>query len=255
MSNTLVMSKEVLMEKSKSEMKQGIEVPSRSTREKVALTCAILFSQGHDSGLAGQITARADEEGVYYTQPFGHGFDEISTDNLLKVDVHLNVVAGDGVPNPANRFHSWIYQARPDVNCIIHTHPTHISALSMLAIPLKVAHMDTCLLYDDIAFLESWPGVPVGNEEGKIISGVLGKKRAALLAHHGLVIAGRSVEEACMLAIQCERAAKLQLLAQSAGEIKDIDPGLAKEAHDWVLQEKRSQLGFEYYCRRIERSF
>ncbi|WP_444995193.1 aldolase [Aliikangiella sp. IMCC44359] len=251
MSNTLIMEKQALMQKSRTEMQNKLTIQPRSKKQKVALTCRILFSQGHDSGLAGQITARAEQDNEYYTQPFGFGFDEISTSNLIKVNQHLEVIEGDGMPNPANRFHSWIYRARPDVQCIIHTHPIHISALSMLETPLKVSHMDACMLYDDIAFLEKWPGVPVGNEEGEIISKVLGNKRAALLSHHGLVIAGSSIEEACMLAIQCERAARLQLLAQSSGEIKEIDPELAKEAHDWILQEKRSQAGFEYFSRRI----
>ncbi|MDO2305726.1 class II aldolase/adducin family protein, partial [Escherichia coli] len=37
------------------------------------------------------------------------------------VDEDLNVLHGHGMANPANRFHSWVYRARPDVNCIIHT--------------------------------------------------------------------------------------------------------------------------------------
>jgi len=254
MSTTLTMDKQSIMEKSRAELAQKLPEGRWTEKQKVALTCRILFAQGHDSGLAGQITARGENPDEYYTQPFGFGFDEITAETLLKVNEDLEVIEGEGMPNPANRFHSWIYRARPDVRCIIHTHPPHISALSMLERPLKVSHMDTCMLYEDVAFLAKWPGVPVGNEEGKIISGVLGDKRVALLCHHGLVVAGTSIEEACMLAIQCERAAKMQLLAEAAGEIQDIDPALAREAHDWILQDKRSKAGFAYYARRVQRS-
>ncbi len=124
-------------------------------RQKLALTCRILFEGGHDSGLAGQITCRAEEPGTYYTQQLGLGFDEISASNLLRVDEDLKVLQGQGMANPANRFHSWVYRARPDVNCIIHTHPLHAAALSMLEVPLAVSHMDLCPLYDDCAFLPS----------------------------------------------------------------------------------------------------
>ncbi|MDE1715972.1 aldolase [Chromobacterium amazonense] len=254
MADTMKMDKQSLIERAKVQMERHLGAPAWSLREKVALTCRILFAQGHDSGLAGQITARADLPGEYYTQRLGLGFDETTAGNLLRVNADLDVLEGDGMPNPANRFHSWIYRARPDVRCIIHTHPTHISALSMLGRPLKIAHMDACMLYDDVAFLPQWPGVPVGNSEGEIISGVLGDKRAALLAHHGLVVACHSVEEACMMAIQCERAARLQLLAEAAGEIREVEPALAREAHDWILQEKRSQAGFAYYARRALRA-
>ncbi len=122
------------------------------------------------------------------------------------------------MPNPANRFHSWLYRARPDLNCIVHSHAPHASALAMLEVPLTISHMDTCVLYDQTAFLEKWPGIPVGNEEGEIISTALGDKKAILLSHHGLLVAGSSVEEACVLGVMFERAARLQLLAMAAAK-------------------------------------
>ncbi|WP_338057121.1 class II aldolase/adducin family protein [Streptomyces yunnanensis] len=123
---------------------------------------------------------------------------------------HLPPAGSSGhMPNPANRFHSWIYRKRADVNCIIHTHPLHTAALAMLEVPLMVSQMDTTPLYDDCAFLKDWPGVPVGNEEGEIISAALGDKRAVLLAHHGQLVTGSTIEEACTLALLIERAARL----------------------------------------------
>lgn len=71
-----------------------------------------------------------------------------------------------------------------------------------------------------------------------------------LLAHHGHVVAGASIEEACSLAVLIERAAKLQLLAMSAGTIAELPERLAREAHDWTLTPKRSEANFAYYARR-----
>ncbi|KAG1169332.1 hypothetical protein G6F35_017324 [Rhizopus arrhizus] len=65
-----------------------------------------------------------------------------------------------------------------------------------------------------------------------------------------MLIAAGSVEEACVLALQFERAARMQLLAMSAGKIQPIPPALGHEAHDWILTPKRSQVGFSYYARR-----
>ncbi|EHK65909.1 aldolase [Achromobacter arsenitoxydans] len=253
MADTMHLGKDELIARAQAEMQRQFDTPQWSLRERLALTCRILFDGGHDSGLAGQITARATEPGRYLTQRLGLGFDEITASNLLLVDEDLRVQEGGGMPNPANRFHSWIYRARPDVNCIIHTHPLHVASLSMLEIPLEVSHMDNCPLYDDVAFLKDWPGVPVGNEEGEIISKALGAKRAILLSHHGMLIAAGSVEEACVLALQFERAARMQLLAMSAGKIQPIPPELGREAHDWILTPKRSQVGFSYYARRALR--
>lgn len=248
--NTFALDKQTLVEESFNQMDAHLADSAYTLRQKIALTCRILFDNGHDSGLAGQITARTGTDGEFFTQRLGLGFDEISEGNLLRVDEDLHVLEGSGMANPANRFHSWVYRARPDVNCIIHTHAVHAAALGMLEQPLIVSHMDNCVLYDDVAFVGKWPGIPVGNEEGEFISAALGKKRALLLSHHGLLVAGSSVEEACVLSIAFERAARMQLLAAAAGTIQPIDPSLAAEAHDWILRPKRNAIAFDYYARR-----
>src|SRR5690606_28393602 len=131
---------------------------------------------------------------------------------------------GEGMANPSNRFHLWIYRVRKDVKCIVHTHPPYVSALSMIGTPLKAAHMDTAMLYDDCAYLDYWPGPPIGDEEGDLISRALGGKNSILLANHGQLAAAASVEEAAMRSLYIEYAARLQLMAQSAGQIQAIDP-------------------------------
>ena len=249
MTDTMTLSKDQLVRQALARMQGSLADNTWTVREKRALTCRILFDRGHDSGLAGQISARGPQPGTFYTQRLGLGFDEISASNLLLVNEDLEVLEGDGMANPANRFHSWLYRARPDVNCIIHTHPTHVAALSMLEVPLQVSHMDVCPLYDDCAFLEAWPGVPVGNEEGEIIAAALGDKRAILLTHHGQLSTGADIEQACVTANLIERAAQLQLLAMSAGTIKPIDPALGREAHDWIARPKRHGAAFNYFAR------
>ncbi|HET9626233.1 MAG TPA: aldolase [Kofleriaceae bacterium] len=251
MATTLTESKDALVERAKAQMDATFAPVDWTPRQRIALTCRILFEAGHDAGLAGQITARGREPGTYYTQQLGLGFDEITASNLLLVDSDLEVLEGTGMANPANRFHSWVYRARPDVECIIHTHPTAVSALSMLETPLQISHMDMCPLFDDCAFLPTWPGIPVGNEEGELIAQALGSKRAILLAHHGQLVAGESVEQACVLAELFERAARLQLLAAAAGEIKPIPDALGRQAHDWILRPTRSSMAFAYFARRV----
>lgn len=254
MASTMNDTKSTLMDRANKGMETHIEDGSWTTRQKVALTCRALYDAGHDSGLAGQITARVEEPGTFYTQRLGLGFDEITEDNLLTVDEDLNVLEGGGMANPANRFHSWIYRARPDVQCVVHTHPFHVAALAMLEVPLEVSQMDIAPLYDDCAFVPNWPGIPVGNEEGELISSAIGDKKAVLLAHHGQVVAGATVEEACSLAVLIERGAQLQLAAMSAGEIKPLPERLAREAHDWTLTPKRSSANFAYYARKALRN-
>ncbi len=249
MKSTFTESKESLKQKALNQMDRLLTTNNWNCYEKVALTCQVLADLGHCSGLSGQITTKLDSE-IFITQRLGLGFDEITSANLLKVDRDLNVLDGVGMPNPANRFHSWIYESRQDISCVIHTHPPHTSALSMLEQPLTVSHMDTCLIYDDVAFHFDWPGIPVGNNEGKMIAKAIGNKSALLLGHHGLVVVADSIEKALVITIQVEKAAQLQLLAMAAGSIKSINSALALEAREWLSRPKRIAATFDYYARK-----
>lgn len=249
----LIRDKQFYHEQTTARMNEHLLEPHWPLRDKVALACRILANEGHESALAGQITVRAAQPGTYWMLSFGLGFDEAQTSNVVLVDDDLNLLEGHGMPNPSNRFHLWIYARHPHVNAIIHTHPPHVSALSMIGEPLKVSHMDTSMFYEDCAYLPEWPGVPISDEEGRIISEAIGTKRSILLAHHGQLAACGTLEEATMLSIFIERAAKLQLMARAAGEIREINPAHAREAHGYRLKPKYVGAVFCYYARRALR--
>lgn len=221
----------------------------RSQRAAVSVAARILAAEGHSWGLAGQITARADTGG-YWTLPLGLGFDEARPEALLRIDDDIQTLEGTGIANPAVRFHLWVYRARPDVACIVHTHPPAAAALSMTGRPLVAAHMDTMMFHDDCAWLADWPGVPLADEEGRLISEALGDKRAILLAHHGLMTVGASVEEATYLAYFMERAARMQLDAGALGPVVTADPEACRQAHDFLLRPAVVAATFDYLARR-----
>lgn len=225
---------------------------SRSDRDKLALTALILAAEGHFGGLAGQLTARLGPD-RFLTLPLGIGFDEAKAADMLVVDDDLNVVEGHGIPNPATRFHLWIYRHKPNIRSIVHTHPPATSALSMIGQPLVVAHMDMCMFQDQCAYLPDWPGLPIGDEEGVVISAALGDRKAILLANHGLITTGDTIEEAAYLAFFFERAAALQLAASASGTIRPVDPEKAREAGAFLLKPKIVEMTFEYLARKVER--
>jgi L-fuculose-phosphate aldolase len=236
-----------------AEMERHLLTPDWTVREKLALSCRMLAREEHGSAVAGQITARGDRPGTMWTARFGLGLEEIRASDFLLVDDDLKVIEGDGMPNPSNRFHLWIYRKRPAVQSIMHTHPPHVSALSMIGVPLKAAHMDTSMFYEDCAYLDHWPGPPIGDEEGEIISKAIGDKRSILLAHHGQLCACATVEEAAVLSLFIERTARLQLLAMAAGTIRDLEPEPARQAHDYRLKPKPLGATFHYFARQVLR--
>ncbi len=237
-----------------AQMEKHLARPGQwNVRQKMALSCRMLWDNGHESALAGQITTRGERPGTYWMLSFGLGFDEACASNIVLVDDDLNVIEGEGMVNPSNRFHLWIYRHRPTVNAIIHTHSPYCSALSTLGQPLIVSHMDTAMFYNDCAFLPEWPGPPIGDDEGELIHNALGNNRTILLAHHGQLCACGNLEEAAVLAIFIERAARMHLLASAAGEIKPLDPKAAQEAHDYRLKPAYIGAAFHYFARRVLR--
>jgi L-fuculose-phosphate aldolase len=240
--------KSYFMNRVSDEMVEDLKTPELAPREALAIACRILAREGHESGLAGQVTARGDEPGTCWTLQFGYGFEEASAERMVLVDEDLKPLSG-GRANPGVRFHVWIYRERPHVHAIIHTHAPYSSALAATGSSLKVIHMDSAML-DGTAHLGEWPGVPVADDEGRIISAALGEAKTILLANHGLLATGAYVEEAAYLAVFFERAARMQLRAMAAGGFKEVKPELAAEARDFLLQPSIVKGTFAYWARR-----
>jgi len=216
-------------------MNQSLAQADWPIQLKLAIACRKLAAHGHCTTLAGQITARHDND-TFWTAPLKAGFANVTQSSIVRFDRNMDVVEGNEMPNPGVQFHLWVYEKRPDVQAIVHTHPPHASALSMTGKSLVVAHMDATMFYEDCGHLKEWPGVPVANEEGRLISEALGDKRSVLLANHGYLTVGPTLEEALYLGVLFEEAARMQLLAEAVGEIQPIAPERAREAHDFLLK-------------------
>ena len=247
MATTLELPKDQLIQHALKQMKSSLGDNTWTDRQKLALTCRILFEAGHDSGLAGQITSRGPEAGTYYTQQLPG----------LRRDQRRQPAAGRRRPQRPPRarhgesgqsLHSWVYRARPDVNCIIHTHPLHIAALSTLEVPLQVSHMDLCPLYDDCAFL----GLAgrAGRQRGRRDHlRRPGDKRAILLSPPRP--AGHRCEHRGGLRDRGAARARGEDAVAGDGrrEIKPIPPALARGPR-LISTPKRHGAAFNYYARR-----
>ncbi len=240
--------KAYFLDRVRREMEEDLGVLDLAPREALAACCRILAHEGHESGLAGQVTALGEKPNTWWSLKFGLGFEEATAENMVLVDADLRPLSG-GRANPAVRFHVWIYRKRPDVKAIVHTHAPYASALAATGRPLKTIHMDSAMLHGT-AHLPEWPGVPVADDEGRLISGALGSAKAVLLSNHGLLTAGISIEEATYLAVFFERAARMQIRALAAGGFKEVKPELAEEACKFLLQPSIVRGTFAYWARR-----
>jgi L-fuculose-phosphate aldolase len=100
-------------------------------KQKLILAGKVLVIQGQDDFTRGHISMRLpDNPSLFFMKPHSVGLDEITMDNILTIDVEGNVVAGTARRHSEVYIHSEIFKARPDVNSVLHTHPTYSIALS-----------------------------------------------------------------------------------------------------------------------------
>ncbi|MDQ6522188.1 class II aldolase/adducin family protein [Nocardioides sp. LHD-245] len=218
----------------------------------------ILAANGHADLVWGHVSLRdADGRGLWLKRP-GRGFDELAEDDIQLIDLDGNVVEGRGPAHLERFIHTEVMRARPDVSCVVHTHPEAATTLASTGLPLQpVAHEATLFVPPDIArFVETGDLIRTP-ELGAAVAAALGDRNALLLVNHGVVVAGPSIPEAVFAAVLLEKACRMQLLALSAAgrralHVSDDAEALAKRARCYSAEQLHH--GWSYLRRREERT-
>jgi ribulose-5-phosphate 4-epimerase/fuculose-1-phosphate aldolase len=209
-----------------------VEDERRHRKQRLAAAFRLFGRLGFDEGTAGHITARDPEHpDRFWVNPLGMSFRQIRVRDLLLVD-HRGEILEGGWPLNAAAFaiHSQIHAARPDVMAAAHSHSVHGKAWSSLRRPLDPLTQDACAFYGDHVVFNDFTGVVFDLEEGKRIAHALGGAKAAILANHGLLTVGQTVDEAAWWFITMERSCQAQLLAEAAGTPVPIGHEVAVKA-------------------------
>jgi ribulose-5-phosphate 4-epimerase/fuculose-1-phosphate aldolase len=140
-------------------------------------------------------------------------FDEITASSLIKMDFAGNVIGDDAAFNNAGfTIHSGVYKARPDANCVTHTHTRTGAAVSLLESGIRPISQDSLHVYDDLAYHPY--GVPATIEECEALGRTCKHGSCVVLMNHGLLTFGPTVHGAFQRLYMLERACELELLAR-----------------------------------------
>ncbi|MEV2234341.1 class II aldolase/adducin family protein [Streptomyces phaeochromogenes] len=203
-----------------ADAKDSVESERRHRKEQLAIAFRVFARYGFDEGIAGHITARDPEfPDRFWVNPYAVHFSKIRVSDLLLIDEQGQVIEGDRRTNKAAFWiHSSIHHARPDVVAVAHAHTIHGRAFASLNKLLDPIVQESCAFAGDHVLFDEYKGLVLEKAEGERIAERLGDSRAAILRHHGLLTAGRSVEEAAWWFITMDRACQMQLLADAAGK-------------------------------------
>jgi ribulose-5-phosphate 4-epimerase/fuculose-1-phosphate aldolase len=186
-----------------------------AARVDLAACYRLLAVFGMTDLIYNHVSARIPGNGEQYLiNPYGMLYEEITASSLVKIDVEGNTLLqpdhGYSVNVAGFYLHAPIHLARPDVQCIVHTHTragTAVSALSEGLMPLS----QTAMRFHGRVAYHDFEGPAInGAECGRVVDD-LGKHDVLILRNHGLLVCGASIAQAFNAMYWLENACRIQV--------------------------------------------
>ncbi|MEH2472188.1 ribulose-5-phosphate 4-epimerase/fuculose-1-phosphate aldolase [Nitrobacteraceae bacterium AZCC 2161] len=212
-------------------------------REEICRLGRSLFERGLTPGSSGNISVRCDDGGWLVT-PTNASLGSLDPARLSRLGHDGRLLSGDA-PTKEVPLHSALYKTRTAARAVVHLHSTHSVALSMLPEidpraalpPMTPYYLMRCGATALVPYYR--PGDPAVADA---IKGLAGKYSSVLLANHGPVVAGDSLEAAVFAIEELEETAKLYLLLRglnprylTPAQVKDLSEvfglGLPEHGH------------------------
>ena len=198
--------------------KPGMSDAEWQTRCDLASLYHICQYFGWTDTINQHLSARVPGEPEHFLiNNYGEMFDEVTASSLIKMDMDGNVLGSSGRFNNAGFIiHSGVYKARPDANCVLHTHTRAGAGISLLENGIRPISQDALHVYDDLAYHAY--GVPATQEECDALGRTCADGSCVVLLNHGLLTWGETIHGAMMRLYMLERACELELIARQLDE-------------------------------------
>ena len=187
---------------------------TRALRAHIVATALAMNALGINRGKSGNVSARTD--GGFLITPSALPYDETKPHDIVAVDHEGNAV-GRRKPSSEWRFHRDIYEARPEVAAIVHTHSPFATVLACLDHGIPPFHYMVAVAGG--SDIRCAPYATFGTQalSDNAVRALEGR-RACLLAHHGMIAVGDSLKAALALAVEVETLAEVYWRARAIGE-------------------------------------
>src|ERR1700712_4952315 len=171
----------------------------------------------------GNVSARDPETGLIVIKPSGVRYEHLRPEHMVVLDLEGNIVEGDLKPSSDTYSHIYIYNHRPDVGGIVHTHSRYASAFAAAGRPIPVV---LTAMADEFGGPIPCGGFSlIGDESiGRVVVESIGPSPAVLLKNHGVFTIGKTAEAAVKAAVMTEDAARSVWLALALGTPDEIAP-------------------------------
>ena len=198
-------------------------------RQQIIDAAQALAERGLSPGLSGNLSARVD--GGMLITPSAMAYDELLPDDIVFVAHDGAVRPGQRKPSNETPFHLAIFSAFPEAQAILHCHSPKATALACLRKPIPAFHYMVAVAGgEDIRVADYF--TPATQQLAEATVKALKGRKACLLANHGQVAFGASLEDALALASEVENLASMYLDALAAGEPQLLTDAEMAEVHE-----------------------
>ena len=181
-----------------------------------------------------------DEPNTFLINRYGEMFDEVTASSLVKMDMEGNVIGAPGKFNNAGfTIHSGVLKARPDANCVMHTHTRAGAGVSLLRGGLRPISQDAIQILDEVAYHEY--GVPASVEECEALGRTCAQGNCVVLLNHGLLTLGPTIHGTFMRMYMMERACEVELIARTMNDPSVvIEPAIVAKSAERMKKRRAS---------------
>ncbi len=187
-------------------------------REQLASLGASLFQRGFSVGSAGNISVRLPDG--YLMTPTNSCLGRLDPARISKLAPDWSHIGGDK-PSKEVFMHRAVLTARPEAGAVVHLHATHATAIACLASPGEPAPIPPLTPYFVMRIGRTLPVIPYYRPGDAAMEPAIHaasqSAKAVLLANHGPVVSGKTLEDAVHAAEELEEAARLALMLRGQG--------------------------------------
>src|SRR5437016_4474383 len=192
-----------------------IDAGEARLREEIARFCRVTWDRGLVSAAGGNLSARLGVSDTFLITPSGVALRDTEPEDLVTIDLAGRKIAGPEryVPSKESLMHTAIYAARPATRAVAHLHPPHAIAFGIRGepIPLMTVTSEERLHLTPIVPPASSGSRDLADGVADAIAAAPADSQVLLLARHGILAWGASVQQACDVADLAEYTARIAI--------------------------------------------
>ncbi len=190
-------------------------------RTEVVWGAKTIFKKGLVDTGEGNVSVRYGKKEELFITPSFNNYETLTEEQIVHMDFDGTSLSKGKLPSTEAKMHSLIYKSRSKVHAVIHTHSPHATMLSINQMSIPIIMEEQIVFLGGSIDISSF-GEAHTEEVGEAALKALGIKNGALLANHGVIVCGKSVEHAVKFAELVEKLAKIYWGALQVGKPKVI---------------------------------